>query len=107
MGGVIMEKSKKVRALRRLVRKIDHDCNFGIYMDSLMDGSGECGKFYIPGHLDLKHERIEKLFAQLNISQEEYEAELRRYIELEAPFCTMPWNDCPIAYYDISALGCY
>ena len=100
-----MEINTKVRILRKVIRKLNDECNEGIEMGSLMDGSGECGKFYIPAHLNSLELGIQTALMQLDITEEEYEAELKKIAKKEDLFCTAPWNSYPDAANDLSILS--
>lgn len=103
-----MNTNQKVRALRKIIRKISNEHQEWMYMDLAMDGSGDCGSMICRFHQETEQKRQQALFHKIGMTAEEYEKHLKDIIKEEAKHLTpKPWDDVPLAYNDLCNLNIY
>ncbi len=99
-----MDTNTKVRIIRNQMRKFADAQEEAFEMFSLMDGSGECGKFFWDDEDRRKENFIDHLLNRLQITKDEYIAELNSIIRIEEKFLNksnFPYDVIPTAYNDL------
>lgn len=96
-----MTKAQKVRALRKLFRKVSDENEEGYEMSMAM-GGGECHAEICDYFQSSMRETADAAFQKIGMTYEEYEESLHRLMKVENHFLKpRPERDTPLAYDDL------
>ena len=66
-----MENKKNIRKALKQIESLSEQMNTGMYMDNLMDGSGECGGIIFNGWCKWFNTQLEKVLAETGVTLQE------------------------------------